>query len=48
MHLLVSDWNRQWKEFDPYVELFEVIGRDGGMTNVKVHQRVKNLAAWDA
>jgi len=36
-------WTRQWKEFDPHVEPLEVIDREGGITEVKVHQLVKNL-----
>lgn len=35
-------WTRQWKEFDPHVEPVEVIEREGGKTDVKVHQVVKN------
>jgi hypothetical protein len=37
-------WTRQWKEFDPHVEPVEIIDRDGGKTDVKVHQLVKSLA----
>jgi hypothetical protein len=36
-------WTRQWTEFDPHVEPMEVIDREGGKTDVKVHQLVKNL-----
>src|ERR1700684_2184736 len=36
-------WSRQWKEFDPHVEPTEVIDRERGTTEVKVHQFVKNL-----
>src|ERR1700756_1298610 len=36
-------WSRQWKELDPRVEPLEVIDRDDGTTDVKVHQLVKNL-----
>jgi len=36
-------WTRQWQEFVPHVELIEVIGREGGKTDVKVHQLVKSL-----
>ena len=36
-------WTRQWGEFDPHVEPLEVIEEDGGRTQVKVHQLVKNL-----
>jgi len=36
-------WTRQWQEFDPHVEPMEVIDRDGGKTEVKVHQLVKSL-----
>jgi len=38
-----SYWTRQWKEFDPHVEPLEVIDREGGITEVKVHQLVKSL-----
>ena len=38
-----SYWTRQWKEFDPHVEPLEVIDREGGITDVKVHQLVKSL-----
>jgi len=34
-------WTRQWKEFDPHVEPVEVIEREAGRTEVKVHQVVK-------
>jgi hypothetical protein len=36
-------WTRQWQEFDPHVEPLEVIDREGGKTEVRVHQLVKNL-----
>jgi hypothetical protein len=39
-----SYWTRQWKEFDPRVEPLEVIDQEGGTTDVKVHQLVKNLS----
>ncbi len=35
-------WSRQWKEFDPRVEPLEIIDREGGITEVKVHQLVKS------
>jgi hypothetical protein len=35
-------WTRQWKEFDPHVEPLEVIDREGGRTDVRVHQLVKS------
>jgi hypothetical protein len=38
-----SYWIRQWKEFDPHVEPLEVIDREGGITEVRVHQLVKSL-----
>src|ERR1700735_1065821 len=38
-----SYWTRQWKEFDPHVNPLEVIDREGGITDVKVHQLVKSL-----
>ena len=37
-------WMRQWKEFDPRVEPIEVIDREGGKAEVRVHQLVKSLA----
>lgn len=36
-------WKRQWAEFDPYVEVLQVIDREAGKADVKVHQLVKNL-----
>ena len=36
-------WTRQWQEFDPHVEPMEVIDREGGRTEVRVHQLVKSL-----
>src|SRR5580692_6962155 len=36
-------WTRQWQEFDPHVEPMEVIDREGGRTDVRVHQIVKSL-----
>ena len=36
-------WIRQWSEFDPSVYALEVIDRDNGKTEVRVHQLVKNL-----
>jgi len=38
-----SYWTRQWKDFDPHVEPLAVIDREGGITDVKVHQLVKSL-----
>ena len=38
-----SYWTRQWKEFDPYVEPLGMIDREGGITEVRVHQVVKDL-----
>jgi hypothetical protein len=37
-------WTRQWQEFDPHVEPVKLIDRNGGITDVKVHQLVKSLA----
>jgi hypothetical protein len=37
-------WTRQWQQFDPHVDPIEVIDREGGLTEVKVHQLVKSLA----
>jgi hypothetical protein len=36
-------WTRQWAEFDPSVSVLEVVGRENGVTDVKVHQLVKDL-----
>jgi hypothetical protein len=36
-------WTRQWAEFDPHVEVLEVVDHEMGKTDVKVHQLVKNL-----
>ena len=38
-----SYWTRQWKEFDPHVAPIEMIEREGGKTEVRVHQLVKSL-----
>ncbi|MGB7266316.1 MAG: nuclear transport factor 2 family protein [Terracidiphilus sp.] len=39
-----SYWTRQWQEFDSHVEPLDVIERENGITDVKVHQIVKSLA----
>ena len=36
-------WTRQWAEFDPHVDPMEVIDREDGKTDVRVHQLVKSL-----
>lgn len=36
-------WTRQWKQFDPHVEPIHLIDRGDGVTDVRVHQRVKSL-----
>lgn len=36
-------WTRQWAEFDPRVDVLDVVEREGGKTEVKVHQLVKTL-----
>jgi hypothetical protein len=36
-------WTRQWAEFDPHVEPVEIIDQPAGVTEVKVHQLVKDL-----
>ncbi len=36
-------WTRQWSEFDPRVDVLELVEREAGKTDVKVHQIVKNL-----
>ena len=40
---ICSYWSRQWKEFDPHVEPFQVIDRGEGKVDVRVHQLVKSL-----
>jgi hypothetical protein len=37
-------WTRQWQQFDPHVEPIEVIDREEGKTDVRVHQLVKSLS----
>jgi hypothetical protein len=36
-------WTRQWAEYDPRVDVLEVIDGETGTIDVKVHQLVKNL-----
>jgi hypothetical protein len=36
-------WTRQWAEFDPRLDVLEVVERRADKTDVKVHQLVKNL-----
>jgi hypothetical protein len=36
-------WTHQWQEFAPYVEPIEVMDREDGKTEVRVHQLVKSL-----
>jgi hypothetical protein len=36
-------WARQWAEFDPHVDPFEVTDREDGTIEVKVHQLVQGL-----
>jgi hypothetical protein len=35
-------WTRQWDEFDPLVDVLEIIDRGNGVTDVRVHQLVKD------
>ena len=37
-------WTRQWAEFDPRVDILEVVERDARTIDVKVHQLVKNVS----
>jgi hypothetical protein len=37
-------WTRQWAEFDPHVEPMEVMDREAGIIEVKVHQVVRSLS----
>ena len=41
-HALRDYWTRQWAEFNPLVYVLDVIDRDGGLTDVKVHQVVND------
>jgi hypothetical protein len=36
-------WARQWAEFDPRVDVIEVVEREAGKVDVKVNQVVRNL-----
>jgi hypothetical protein len=36
-------WTRQWAEFDPRVDVLEVVDGDAGKIDVKVRQLVKTL-----
>ena len=36
-------WTRQWAEFDPRVDILDVVDDEAGKTEVKVRQFVKNL-----
>ena len=36
-------WTRQWAEFDPRVDVLELVDHEMGKTDVKVHELVKNL-----
>jgi hypothetical protein len=36
-------WTRQWAEFDPRVDVLEVVDGEAGKIDVKVRQVVKNL-----
>ena len=36
-------WTRQWAEYDPRVDVLDVVDAEGGKIDVKVHQLVKNL-----
>jgi hypothetical protein len=37
-------WSRQWAEFDPRVGVLEVVERNAGKADVRVHQLVKNVS----
>jgi hypothetical protein len=39
-----SYWSRQWQQFDPHVDPVEVIEREAGRTDVRVHQLVRSLS----
>jgi hypothetical protein len=36
-------WTRQWADFDPRLKVLQVIDRENGRAEVKVHQLVLNL-----
>jgi len=36
-------WTRQWAEFDPRVDVLEIVDGEAGTIGVKVHQLVKTL-----
>lgn len=36
-------WTRQWTHFNPHVEVLEVVEHNNSMTQVRVHQLVRNL-----
>jgi hypothetical protein len=36
-------WTRQWAEFDPRVDVLEIVDGEAGKIDVKVHQVVRNL-----
>ena len=36
-------WTRQWAQFNPRVDVLEVVEREAGKIHVKVHQLVKTL-----
>ena len=36
-------WTRQWAEFDPHVDVLDVVDGEAGKIDVKVHQFVRNL-----
>jgi len=35
-------WTRQWAEFDPVVNVLDVVDKENGLTEVRVHQLVKD------
>ncbi len=39
-----SYWSRQWQEFNPHVEPVEMVNKQDGTVDVRVHQLVKSLA----
>ncbi len=36
-------WTRQWQEFDPHVDPLEIMERNDGTAEVRVHQLVRSL-----
>lgn len=42
-HAIRDYWTRQWTEFDPRVDVLEIVEREAGAVDVRVHQLVKSV-----